>query len=582
MSRKGKKFSSRLYFMFMGSLLIPIVIALLCFFFYSVNNVMEREESHIQNVLNSVSQNVSFQIAEIENIEKAFYIHSKVFQEAEALNNHSLFENDELTRLDIEKNYTVTMTKMMHTAAVQVRAVVLFPASGGDTAYYLGKSYADLKQVEYPDYEQEEWYQEVVDYPQRPVFLTSHMPEYTVNKRLGEVYSYINAIKRMDTHKIVGVVKIDVDMQSLQNNLDALEMTGNNGLVLLYKGNVMAKSGNLKGDAKLLDNGQFQVGNQDYQMTVIPVNDTGLELAYLSVPSTLYRGYFYLILFSAGVLALGMCGAFFNYHRNARKMVRDVQQITDVIRLVEKGRLDTYIKIRKDSEFAEIAETINQMTDNLKNYMEKEYVLVIQQKKAEFRALQSQINPHFLYNTLNGFVALNRMGEREILERSIIGLSKLFRYACSNRETVMVREELEFLEEYLQLEKLKKQERLEYIIWMDPACADRKIPKLLLQPIVENSINHGMGDTDGTMMIRIMANCTEVPGIGRIMVLTVRDNGVGFDQEEASKESSHVGIHNVRMRGELYCKNMIFQCSSKPGAGTGTTLVFPLEEEGEK
>lgn len=169
------------------------------------------------------------------------------------------------------------------------------------------------------------------------------------------------------------------------------------------------------------------------------------------------------------------------------------------------------------------------------------------------------------------------MGEKKILERSIIGLSRLFRYACSKSETASVRDELNFLEEYLKLEKLKYDERLEYLIWIDEECKSKTIPKLLLQPIVENSIRHGMGDTDQPIMIRISAVYAGATGIEPVMILTVRDNGVGFDTSGIKTPEEHVGVDNVRMRAELYCRDVIYQCVSEIGNGTRTTFVFPVD-----
>lgn len=281
-----------------------------------------------------------------------------------------------------------------------------------------------------------------------------------------------------------------------------------------------------------------------------------------------------LILLTGGVLA------FVNYRRQARKMVADVQRITGALQQVEKGNLDINIQLKEESEFRKIAEAINRMADHLKRYIEKEYLMELQQQKAEYRALQSQINPHFLYNTLNGFIALNRMGEKKVLERSIVGLSRLFRYACSRQDSATVQEETKFLEDYLKLEKLKHQERLDYMIWTDEESRKKVIPKLLLQPIVENSIKHGMGDEERHIMISVLARAAQVKGIGNVVILSVRDNGVGF--EEAKKEKGGgVGIENVRERVQLFDKKAIFQCISVPGKGTKTTIVFPEEREGE-
>ncbi|MGN0333139.1 MAG: sensor histidine kinase, partial [Lachnospiraceae bacterium] len=348
------------------------------------------------------------------------------------------------------------------------------------------------------------------------------------------------------------------------------------GLLLVQKGKVFAKSSKLE-EIKKIEENHVIIGNRTYQTVKKSVPETDLEIVYLYSRTSIYREFVYVIFLSLLIVMSGVFLAFFYYRYHAKKMVNDVQKITEILQYVERGELDKHIKIYDNSEFGKIAEAINHMIDNLKQYIEKEYILVIQQQKAEYSALQSQINPHFLYNTLNGFVALNRMGEKRILERSIVGLSRLFRYTCSRQDISCVKEELNFLEDYLKLEKLKYDERLEYLIWLDEECKEKRIPKLLLQPIVENSIKHGMGNTAQPIMIRISAIYTDVKGIGNVMILTVRDNGVGFHNINTENGNQHIGIDNVRTRAELYCKNVIFQCVSEYGRGTKTTFVFPDE-----
>lgn len=581
MGKKGRSFGGKLYSMFMRSILIMVFIAVLSFLIYSMNVMAERQERNAQNILNSVSQNLELQFAEIAKVRDAFYIHKEVFQEAERLNNPQLYRYyDELTQIEIEKAYTTTLTKLLHTSSQNIRAVVFFPESGEEAAYYLGKNSAEIRDITYEGYKDTVWYQEAVQNPESAVYCAPHTPEYMVNKKLGKVYSCVSAVRSMDTRKVIGVIKIDIDSRQLLETLNTLEKTDENGLVLLKDGAVFARSEEPAGEVEEIEEGKIRIGSRVYRTKTLMVPGTDFELACLDSDILLYRGYLYIVIFTVGIVLGGVVLAFVNYRYQAAKMVEDVEQITSVIQRVEKGELDVHINIRADSEFGKIAEVINQMIDHLQEYIEKEYVLVIQNQKAQYQALQSQINPHFLYNTLNGFVALNRMGEKKTLERSIIGLSKLFRYACSKAETASVQEELSFLEEYLKLEKLKYEERLSYLIWIDEACKTKRIPKLLLQPIVENSIKHGMGDTDRPIMIQITAAYAENPGMRPVMVLTVRDNGAGFDVTGIKTPEDHVGMDNVRMRAELYCRDVIYQCVSRPGEGTRTTFVFPDENQG--
>ena len=585
MKRKKKDragtFGAKLYSMFMGSMVIPVLIAIFCFWLYSNHILLQREEQNIQNVLQSVSRNLDMQFSESRNITNAFYIYNQVFQEAEFLNNPRLYQYyDERSRVQMESTYVMTLTKLLHTSEQNMRDVVFFPAAEGDRAYYLGMD-KGLQEITYPGYHQEKWYQEALEAGNSVVFEGIHIPEYDDRKKPVEVYSYIRPIRDMNAKRVIGVVRVDVRSDMLQDTLNIIGGNGEKGLMLLQNGEYLASSACFtKEDDMELKDGRMRVGDTVYRTQSAGIEGTGLELLYLDSRSSLHWAYFYMISLSLLILLTGGVLAFINYRRQARKMVADVDRITDALQRVERGDLDISIELVAESEFRKIAEAINRMADHLKQYIEKEYLLELQQQKAEYRALQSQINPHFLYNTLNGFVALNRMGEKKALERSIVGLSRLFRYACGSQESAAVENEVGFLEDYLKLEKLKYQERLDYMIWTDEESRKKTIPRLLLQPIVENSIKHGMGDGDGHLIIYVLAKTSRVKGIGEVMILSVRDNGVGFREPEGEEERG-VGIENVRARVRLYNRHAIFQCISVPGEGTKTTIVIPEEKGGD-
>ncbi len=568
MYRKEKNFGNKVYSMYLYSILILSTIVLLGFGGYSLYEFHEREERNIENVLNSVSQNLELQFAEIKEVRDAFYF-DDVFQKAEQLNNPQLYEYyDEIKLIEMEDAYSMTFQKIMHTSTQKIRSISFFPISGGDYMYYLGMRSADIKKIEYKNYDKEDWYQEVLVNPQKVAFHKPHIPEYMENSKLGEVYSYICGVMNLDTHKLVGVVKIDVDAGNMLDTLQMFAETEGNRIILLKNGEIFAQSGALENDLEL------------YSIIEKDIPGTQLSIAYLNTFWRQYGGYINLSLGALALILLAMFLAFINYRKQAKKMVNDMDQILSGIQEVENGKLDNRIEIDPDSEYHKIAKVINHMMEQLKVYIEREYILVIQQQKAQYLALQSQINPHFFYNTLNGFVALNRMGEKDILEESIIELSDMFRYTCSTKDIVTVDEEMNFLHDYLKLEKLKYDDKLEYEFALDEACRYKKIPKLILQPIVENSIKYGRGNTDQPIHIQISAKSEQVKGIGKVMILSVYDNGVGFDMKEKEREEC-VGLKNVRTRTELYCKNAVYQCDSKPGMGTKTILIFPYEGGGK-
>lgn len=558
-----RDFRTKVYSMYVYSVLILSLVALVSFSGYSMYEFNEKEKRNTQNVLNSVAQSQELQFTEVKKIRDSFYFNG-VFQKAEQMNNPQLYKYyAESKMIEIENSYTITLQKMMHTSSQKIRNIVFFPISGGNCAYCLGKGSSEIRCVQYEGYEEESWFQEAVTDPQRAVYYEPHIPSYTENERLGQVYSYISGVKNQDTHKLIGILKVDVDASEMIDTLKMFTEDGENEVALFKEGKVFAQSGKLKEDLS------------QYLATKQMIPNTNLEVVYLNMAWSQYGGFIYILIGAVLVMLFAILLAFLNYKRQAAKMVNDVNQIMAVVQEVELGRMDRRIQIPPDSEYVEIADMINQMLDRLEGYIEREYILVIQQQEAQYKALQSQINPHFLYNTLNGFVALNRMGEKEILEKSIIELSRLFRYTCSAQDVVFVKEEMAFLQDYLKLEKLKYDDKLEYEIQMDAECEKREIPKLLLQPIVENSIKYGRGNTNRTMRIEISAKCRPE---GR-MILRVKDNGVGFDVNGKLDAGQHLGIENVYTRAKLYCENVKYRCTSGEDIGTETVFVFPEGDE---
>ena len=189
-------------------------------------------------------------------------------------------------------------------------------------------------------------------------------------------------------------------------------------------------------------------------------------------------------------------------------------------------------------------------------------------------ALQTQINPHFLYNTLNGFIALNRLNEKKKLEDSIIRLTSMFRYTCSNSGRTTIHGELQFIDAYLALQQLRFGDRLQYHIIVSKDADPIVIPRLLLQPLVENSIIHGMEPSDREFMLEVSVDRIGHPIFGMLTVFTIADNGVGFDAKHLP-DTKRIGIKNVADRLELFQDFSFFQIKSVPGSGTWVHIILP-------
>lgn len=209
--------------------------------------------------------------------------------------------------------------------------------------------------------------------------------------------------------------------------------------------------------------------------------------------------------------------------------------------------------------------------DNYQTYHE-----LIERREAEFQALQAQIQPHFLYNVLSGFVGLNRMGDRNGLEHAILALKEMMRYILEHEELSTVKEEFLFLEKYCALQKIRFQDRLEVSLECDPEAEDILLPKLLLQPLVENAIIHGIEPLDGGGRLHVVAS-TRVGGRGRELEVRISDDGVGFDPVPIDP-NEHIGLWNVRQRLSLSHPDATLRVSSSLGTGTRIEISIPLQE----
>jgi len=200
-------------------------------------------------------------------------------------------------------------------------------------------------------------------------------------------------------------------------------------------------------------------------------------------------------------------------------------------------------------------------------------------RDAGFEALQAQIQPHFLYNVLTSLMALNRMGESKKLEAAVIALKDMLRYNLQHDQWASVSEEFAFLGKYCKLQKLRHGERFDFLFSTDGRADGERIPKLIVQPLVENALIHGLEPKLGHGTLSVEAR---IEG-GRLM-LSVHDDGVGCDearlQSLADSLSLHerVGLGNVKKRLDLLYKDARMDLSSPPGGGFSATIELPIEE----
>jgi LytS/YehU family sensor histidine kinase len=198
--------------------------------------------------------------------------------------------------------------------------------------------------------------------------------------------------------------------------------------------------------------------------------------------------------------------------------------------------------------------------------------------EANLQALRAQLNPHFLFNAMNSIAMLVRRGENSRAVTMIAGLSELLRYVLEEHpaEEVALREELAFLRKYLEVEEARFPDRLRAEIAADPDTLDARVPSLVLQPLVENAIKHGVSRRAQAGRVRV----TAARDNGRL-VLRVTDDGPGPNgAATGGPESAGVGLRNVEARlRQLYGRDQEFTLAEAPGGGAVATVVLPYRVE---
>ena len=262
----------------------------------------------------------------------------------------------------------------------------------------------------------------------------------------------------------------------------------------------------------------------------------------------------------------------------SRSISKRMRRIIDSMKSFQKGDFNIKLERTGIREFDELSVTFNIMVHRIELLLERTRDEEAKSAEAERKALESQMNPHFLFNTLNSIKALAKMhGETEIYQTTL-RLGKLLRSSIDNRkDSATIGESLDLVECYLMIQKLRFGERLSYGISVDDSLLDLETPKLILQPIVENAVTHGLEEKIGGWNIWITIRKT-----GGRLQMQVCDNGIGFQSIPDMKDlehSQHTGLYNVYRRLELkYGGSFSLSIASRPGEGSVITIVLPLEE----
>ncbi len=291
---------------------------------------------------------------------------------------------------------------------------------------------------------------------------------------------------------------------------------------------------------------------------------------------------------SIGLVAFIVVGLVANFL--SRSITHPVKELCEIMKSVDKNNFDITADIDSTDEIQQLADEFNIMLRKIRDLIDQIHHEQDLKRKSELKALQAQINPHFLYNTLDSIIWMSEMGKNKEVVLMTSALARLFRISISRgREIITVRDELLHVESYLTIQKMRYREHFTYSIEVGKELLSYPCLKIILQPLVENSIYHGLKTVEYQGHIRITGEKTE-----DMVTLKVIDNGVGMDATAfhhilsddfhgTNIAHSGVGLRNVHERLRLYfgeAYGLVCSCSAEEG--TAVSIRLPADATSEE
>lgn len=261
-----------------------------------------------------------------------------------------------------------------------------------------------------------------------------------------------------------------------------------------------------------------------------------------------------------------------------------MMKMKKVINKVEQGDLTVRTEVHSNDEVGQLGDSLNNMISEMEVLIDKLVKEEQEKKEVELEALHAQINPHFLYNTLNTIKWMAKIQGNKSVSRAITALIKLLRISTNlGREMITLGEEIDYVKNYIVIQKLRFNEAINVTYDIDRECMELTVPKLFLQPIVENAIIYGIGDENNDLNINIKSFIDNGD-----LIIEIIDDGPGIEDEILEKifkstsdknKFSKVGLNNVNQRIKLYCgKDYGVQIETKVGKGTLVRVALKVNE----
>lgn len=567
-----KSFSFQLMKNFLISTLIPFLIITSVIAHIYSREYKQDVQSLLNSTIDSMVSNITTYLMELEQVTLQPYYNEELFDFLRGLSKDNSY--DILEKIKLQHNLNSNMSFVRYSRE-DVNGI--FIVNDEKCLYYTVTDTDRRTVVRGYEYKDQEWYQNAVEADGRCLLMGPHLPDYIAP--YDRVISLVRSIVEIQTREPLYVMKIDINTSIFERifkdfsfHVDSKIILREENQQLIYANKSLSAKDQEILCGQLTENGTVSLSDGRFQIYTYPIRDYPWSIMILLSEREL-QAKTGIIYFTAILLyGLGITMAVLSYNMASKRLVKSIDDMSRIFSAIKDEDFSQKYEYESGTELDKLGASLNQMTEELEQRIQREYIMTIRQKDIEFRALQSQIQPHFLFNTLNNFIALNQIGDRDALENALYELSGMLRYILKAPALITLADEMAFIENYCALQKLRFSERLSYHMEVEPGFDRVMIPKLLIQPIVENSILHGVEPCNKTCTIKISVK--EAPGG---IFITVEDDGIGCDVEQLEKVHG-IGLANVEGRLKNFSEKSTFHMVSRPGNGTKTWIYLYLEE----
>ncbi|WP_036710900.1 sensor histidine kinase [Paenibacillus pinihumi] len=458
------------------------------------------------------------------------------------------------------------------------------------------------------DSRRDPWFKELSASDGQWLLIPPHEPSYYTGQNAEPYISVARAIRDPGTLRRLGYILIDIKLEAFRQLISNLNFEQYASLMIVDSQQRLlfeqASAAGLSAYDKLFKNGRLQqfennqrvvLDGKDYLYVQHYSGYSGLSVVSLTPIAIIQKESGEIMTFTfwfavVCMLVVTVLAAILSY-RITHPLIKLKQNMVRV----EQGDFSQRVASFSNDEFGQLSRGFNRMMEEIDRLFNEVFILGIREKEAELSALQSQINPHFIYNTLE---SVNMMAVRQKhaeVSVMVTALGKLLRYTIDKVDRLVpLQEEVAFVESYVRIQQVRYGGKLQVIYEIDENVTTCQIPKLILQPLVENAVYHGLDGREEGGMIWILAM-----RFGDELLLTVRDNGRGLNDGEIealnksiheqpsyqslkSNDGDKLGLNNIYQRIRfIYGEAGSLIVDGSPGQGLAVTISIRIQDMGD-